>query len=471
MILEHFNYSRFKTDFYARFKDPALFEAGDTNFMKLVMECLVVRYAAKWKIRPYVFQPAPGLQVAAKRLLYRLRYKQAVAAFRNFQARPQKKVDMLLVDNGRTLIDRDGKRISFYFHYLKEFLGRQGISFLHYFESYQEQVYENDFHDQAFRAVIKVRPLTADDKQLIRHLRELLKKLEASALLTAEEMKHIRSGLTVFFESVRLWDYYLQQFQPSKAIILGHYHREGLLYACRKRKVRVIELQHGLIAKEDIFYVLPAVYKPIRNRALFADRIYTYGGYWTDILKQGSEYSAEQIDELGYYLYEDSKGTSAEESALSSFTAGKKVILVTTQPALHADFTAYLHKWLAAVHDDKLVFIVKLHPADKDAWYDSLRSESRVLVSRTRLEVLFRYATIHLSSYSTTLYDALRYNVRNYAINFPASADYVSTIVREGYASMLKEDQVPDLDKIGQTGHFDVSRYFAKPNFEKLIHS
>ncbi|HWY37022.1 MAG TPA: hypothetical protein VNY73_00590 [Bacteroidia bacterium] len=471
MILDHYSYKDFKDSFYDRIKNAEVFESGGINFMKVVLECLVVRYALKGKIRQYIFYPFPGLFIATKRF-FLTRNKTGKEKFLVFEKNyANKTYNSILVDSGRTLIDKNNNRISFYYHNIRSFLESKGVSYLHYFEKHDKDVYDNDYSDHAYREFIKFSRLTTFDRDLLKQLRSLKKKIQAENCFTEAELQNIYGGLTVFFETARVWNYYLGKFKPEKIYLLGHYHREGIIYASRKNNVKVIELQHGLIAEEDIFYVLPKIYSPIKEKGLFADKIYTYGNYWNSLLKKGFEYSPEQVKTLGYYLYEDANGSAIEEEKLKEFCNGHKVVLITTQPALHNDFCNYLNGWMSKLgNESKVRFILKLHPADTDAWYNDFASNPDVLVTRTRLEVLFKYSVIHLTSYSTTLFDSMRYNVKNFSVNFPASADYVKKIVEDGFSELLEVNEYPDLEKTAsQKTVVSYKDFFEAPNLELLL--
>jgi hypothetical protein len=471
VILDHYSYKDFKTDFYSKIKDVSIFEAGDFNFIKVITECLVVRYAIKGKIRQYVFYTFPGLFLSLKRIS-QSRNKQAVADFKKFEDKYEGKTyDVLLIDNGRTLLDKNGKKISFYFHNVRSYFFSKNISFLQYYERHDFDLYPDDFFDSGIKNHIKFSPLTVFDKELLGHLKSLFTNIKKENFFTPAETENIKSGLTVFYESAKLWNFYLTKFKPKTVFLLGHYHREGLIYACKKNKVEVRELQHGLIAEEDIFYVLPDLYKPIKDKSLFADKILTYGTYWNNLLKKGNEYAPEQIKTLGYYLYEDTSGSESEEKLLREFCKDHKVVLVTTQAALHNDFCSYVRGWMDTLKpESKIRFILKLHPADKDEWYKEFLNNNSVLISRTRLEVVFKYATIHVTSYSTTIFDAFRYNVKNYSVNFPSSADYVKTIVDDGFSELLGVNEYPDLNNISaQANRITSTDFFETPKLERLL--
>lgn len=469
MIIQHFNYSEFKGEFYKRFSDSKLFQIDDVNYIKVIMECLVVRYAIKGKIRPYIFYKYPGIFIALKRLALKVKRGNDFRSLNGYAKKSSCK-KYILVDNNRKVKDRNDNSISMYFHLVANYFNENNISYLHYFENSNDLSRNNELRDGNFHDLIKTLPLSIKERKLMRDLGVLFSKLSVCKLFTNEELEHISSGLVVFFEKYRLWNYHIGIVKPERIFILGHYHREGLILSCKQNNVEVVELQHGLIAKEDIFYVLPEIFKDIRSQSLFSDRIFTYGNYWSETLLKGFEFDDSQVKKLGYYLYEDKDGSESEEKELGLFCKGKKCILITTQPALKDDFIGYIRNWIKFLGQqmDDYAFMVKLHPADKVEWYNELSEYSNVLVTRIRLEVLFKYCDIHVTSYSTTLFDALKYNKINYSVNFPASSDYVKGVVQEGISILLQTNEFPDLANI-VTQSINASYYFEKPDFKLLL--
>ena len=50
-------FSDFKNDFYKRVPDLTLFDCGDINLLKVVLDGLKVNYVKKGKVRSYLFYP------------------------------------------------------------------------------------------------------------------------------------------------------------------------------------------------------------------------------------------------------------------------------------------------------------------------------------------------------------------------------------------------------------------------------
>jgi len=204
-------------------------------------------------------------------------------------------------------------------------------------------------------------------------------------------------------------------------------------------------LQHGLIATKDIFYVFPEVTKSIIHKALFADRILVFGEYWKSVLEKGVEYSSEKIEKIGYYLYDDFNGFDEIKDSINKFADGKKIILITTQTSLHDYFATYI-KWLANdINTNKLPYkiIVKNHPLEKPEHYKVLEGIANVKIMNCPLPLLFKQSSLHISIYSTTLFDGVRYGITGYALDVAQCSDYVNELVASGVAKKIGLNQNP----------------------------
>jgi len=79
------------------------------------------------------------------------------------------------------------------------------------------------------------------------------------------------------------------------------------------------------------------------------------------------------------------------------------------------------------------------------------------------LPILFSVANIHISIYSTTLYDALRYNLNNYTYKIKECEDYVNEIIKSRIATELIDydeffDSIDNLKKLP----FNYESFFEK---------
>jgi hypothetical protein len=219
-----------------------------------------------------------------------------------------------------------------------------------------------------------------------------------------------------------------------------HYHKEGLIYAAKKHDIKVVELQHGLIAEEDIFYILPQKVKSIVHKSLFADCILTYGNAWKNRLMKGVEYSEEQIKTIGYYHYQSSEVTKAENK-IEEMIGNKKVALFSTQTFMENTFIDYIKSIQNNIPKDYVV-IIKPHPGEKIVLYQqAFAADKNVLVVNCNLDFILSKSVFNITCYSTTVFDAMRHNLKSFAINFDRCQDYVQGFVNENLVVKVEPNE------------------------------
>ena len=274
---------------------------------------------------------------------------------------------------------------------------------------------------------------------MLREVSEVAGKTRKTAHWTDIQKQHILSALHIFFDDFRFY-YALFKQQPVKSVVfISHYHNEGLLAALEVLKIRSIELQHGLISGNDLYYQYSSVFTDGVRNAFFPNRICVYGPYWKEILMKGCEFSDAQVVVGGDYLWNAAPEEVHEQSSNS--------VLICAQKNMHADYVAYANQvavWMKSHPDWK--WIIKMHPLEKnkEAYYN-LRSLGFEIVDQERpLLSLLRESKIQISIYSTTFFDALGCGTTNYSIqNYGPYKDYAAEMIAEGVAAALSFDEDP----------------------------
>ena len=341
----------------------------------------------------------------------------------------------VILDPVRLVKDENGAYRSIYFDRVVGALGRSQVSILHQRSS---DLIQGDCDvtqlDRNWPALDDV------EKEVLKQIIGVVKRNNSFHYYTAYEKKHILSALHIFYEDFRFY-YQLFKGQPiERLIFICHYHNEGLLAAAKALNIFTIELQHGLIADNDLYYVYHEQFAGSVQNAFFPDRILVYGQYWKGILEKGCEFRPKQILIGGDYLFrlhERREDASKKEN----------LILVCAQKTLHEDYVGYgriLAKHVQDHPDWKV--IVKLHPLEKNKEeYEVLRSFGFEIVDlEWPLDVLLMRCKIQISIYSTTFFDAVGYDVVNFSLqHFGASSDYAADMVTEGVALPLEVNQNP----------------------------
>ncbi len=281
---------------------------------------------------------------------------------------------------------------------------------------------------------------------------------EAAAIKLQGFQEYLNAALQLFFE---LFHQYYAAFKGQRIdrlFLICHYHNESLIAACKILGIEVIEYQHGLIAKNDLYYVYPESIIPHRERCLFPDKIVVFGPFWRDLLCLGNEFSPEQVIVGGNYsLAPDLKPKSARHPK-------EKAILIGAQKNMADTYVAYissLQKRLAESHPEWKL-LVKLHPSEPEVEkYDQFAQATNCELhgKNSVLDVLLERSLIQISIYSTTLYDAIGLDVLNLSLqNYSSSSDYAAEMVANKVAFPLQFDDDP------------VERYFElQPRMGELL--
>ncbi|MFM7727827.1 MAG: hypothetical protein ACKO7B_14075, partial [Flavobacteriales bacterium] len=203
--------------------------------------------------------------------------------------------------------------------------------------------------------------------------------------------------------------------------------------------IKSIELQHGLIAGNDLYYQYSDVFRNGVKDAFFPDNIFVYGSYWKNILLKGCEFRESDIVEAGDYLWQPEQ--NKEEIQKSN------IVLICAQKGFHSDYLNYaksLKPWMDKHHDWK--WVIKMHPLEKrkSEYYTLSNFGFEVVDQEQSLNTLLCSARIHISIYSTTFYDALGYDVVNFSLqDYGTASDYARALTKEGVALPLRIDEDP----------------------------
>ena len=457
------SFSEFKKSFYGKTSDLSLYDCGDINLLKVVLDGLKVNYIGRWNIRLPFFYPA-----------FLWRAWRGVQRRRHPGGRPatNAKARVVLVDlNGRSETSREGVPVSFYFDRLARLLQRE--DYIHVIESTKSKGYPHDIALRGYDA-LQFRPLNAYERQLRRQLLQTYARIKRSRKFDRAELKNIRIAIQSFFNQFKIWNELLSSLPSLRvALVQQHYHHEGLLLALRVNKIRAYEIQHGLIAASDIFYVFPKTVAAIRKKALFPDKILVYGEYWKQVLLKGSEFVADDIVVLGDFRAK--KPGDTPDPTVAGFISGTKIILVSSQTFMHEQYTGYtkeLSLLLEKNYPDWKI-VLKLHPNEREESYGALGGHKNVLVTKVTIGQLFPLANIHISVYSTTLYDALGYGLVNFSLQMEGFEDYTRDIVRDGIAHRLGRSEDPIAASLSKKGTSGPARNLVYDDFEKhsaLLH-
>lgn len=426
-------FSSFKERFYGRNKDLTLFDCMEFNLLKVVLDGLFVDYASKSKLFVYFHYPVFLVRIIF--FLKRIQYKSNIKKIKQELSFIN---DKKIILRGTYKLEQ-GVKSSRVFNNITKELSSDSYCFIN-------DVRLKDTNSKAdldlaylYNDVV-YQSLSKEEVTLLKELQNTYSKIEKESKFDKLELINIRFAIQKFFLDYLKWSRILKESKAKYFIFRCHYHFEGMLLALKRKGIKTIELQHGLIAEEDIFYVMPKVVAIVAERALFADEIWVYGEAWKNTLLKGGEYPVGKIKFFGYYV--DDK-IVVNESLLNILNVkkGRKVILVTTQTGLHEKFIEYIN-WLKVDMNNKglwmsYLIVIKAHQNEEKGIYNELLEQDNVCLYEGNIDSIFNESDIMLSVYSTTIIEALRFKINCYSLFVERYSDYIDSFVKKGYSRKL----------------------------------
>ena len=265
-----------------------------------------------------------------------------------------------------------------------------------------------------------------------------LKKIEVH--VGRDDFPYYTGVAANFLHEFMFWNTAIAGSRLKKLYIVTHYHQEGLIAAARHAGVFIVELQHGLISKHDLYYVYDLKFENLYKKSFFPDELWCFGEYWNRKFQNSADVKSMKISVKGDFRWVNQR---IEQSVK------RNVIVVATQKNMFAEYSRLimrLDELLKNYADWSCE--VKLHPLENNAEAYAqlpLSEKVKILPIETSIQEVLASCKIQISIYSTTFYDALGQDVFNFAwTDSGVSSDYVSEVISESIAVPieLKEDIV-----------------------------
>lgn len=231
--------------------------------------------------------------------------------------------------------------------------------------------------------------------------------LEKRIVLNAVKRKLAR------FEGARICYSFVLKYRNSKALLLiDSNSRFGQIAAAKQHNIPVIELQHGVIGKDNAGYQWnKALFSNKRNIPL-PDRILVFGKLWQDMLSQNGFWKKEEIQPVGSALIDQYRNFQKKRIKVPECIH----ILFTTDWTLSHRSIIFWKKFrnLVELHKTKMQYevLIKPHPCETDykTTYKSLTSSEKVnfnlLAGDESTYNAMLASDLHISFASTTLLES-----------------------------------------------------------------
>jgi hypothetical protein len=423
MAFRPIDFNIIQTEFEQRFPNGKLFEGKNFNYIKLVQHGLS-------------YSMTNSDEKLLKNNLFGSWFRFKLKSWINSKRRkvkfyPPKSEKILIVEGRRKLKLPTGEEISPITHLIRESILSTEYS---WWDTTGAFAKETDF---SLKDLSSWFPRTSEiQNEIYFELKGVLRQIKKAGALSNLEFQYVESAFFVFFESFRRWHALLTTAAPKTLLGITHYHNEGCLAAAKLHGIKTIELQHGLISKHDLYYVYPKQYLEAVSKGLFPDEIWLFGNFWKQVLEQGAESGSMKSVVIGNFT---------TDSALKSESIAKENrVLLCAQKNLsqpYIDWIRFMKKDILPLHPEWRL-IVKLHPLESqiDKYFAEADERVEVLPNSASLNEELKRAKIQVSIYSTTFFDALGMQVKNFSLtDIGFSGDYATEMVTLGVAESLKQ--------------------------------
>lgn len=423
MAYRPIDFNIIQNEFEQRFPDGKLFEGKNFNYIKLVQHGLSYAMTGAddklLKKNPFgswwLFKLKSRIHSRRNKLL-------------NFI--PQKSENILFLEGKRKLKLPTGEEISPITHLIRETVLSTEYS---WWDTTGAFAKEADF------SVVNLSnwfPSTsAILREIYEELKEVLRKMKGARVFSEIEFQYVESAFYVFLQSFHRWHALLSIAQPKILVGITHYHNEGCLAAARILGIKTIELQHGLISKHDLYYVYPSKYRAALSKGIFPNEIWLFGNFWKDALQKGAESEFMKPIVIGNFMTDVAVKSEAMEKENRVLLCAQKNL---SQP--YIEWIRFMKMDILPRHPDWKL-IVKLHPLESnlETYFAEAGEQVEVLPVSASLNEELKRAKVQVSIYSTTFFDAIGMEVKNYALDdIGFSQDYAAEMVTLGVAESLK---------------------------------
>lgn len=340
----------------------------------------------------------------------------------------------LFLEDGRFATDDQGVRHSLYFEKIIAHTPENERTII---QLRGEVDLNSDYGIEQVKASVGAAVLDQNLSKMLAEAKLVVQRVQKLPL-SAEEKQYFASAMHVFIEEFAFYNTLFVGQKTEKCFFCTHYHREGLIAGAVANGIEIIELQHGLIAENDLYYAYPDYVKKATKHTLFPDKLLLFGEYWRQVLLRGSERNPEDCLAIGDYSYSTDRPPVDKAN----------VIFIGAQKNMAQPYVDYVISQLKRLETDYPGWKIKLkmHPLEKQVkLYQSIDHPQFELIGNDGdLHSLLAECRIQISIYSTTFFDSLGMEVVNLSLqNYTEYSDYAADMIKENVAFPLEVDQDP----------------------------
>lgn len=221
---------------------------------------------------------------------------------------------------------------------------------------------------------------------------------------------------------IHIYDKLIGYYRPKVIYLKSAYSplKQIFIYSCKKRNIKVVEVQHGHIYPYHIGYLLPLNINKLD--CLFPDVIYIWSEYYKRILLKNG-WSNLRIRVIGDFTYNEE--LSCKKIIKSKKTEDFKnnysnIITIISQHTLTYEINMFLNG-IEKIPKDTIV-LIKLHPrlqlTQEEKFSKRVRENNNlVLVKEGNLKKYLDISDLVIGVYSTAIVEALELGKRVHLID------------------------------------------------------
>ena len=209
-----------------------------------------------------------------------------------------------------------------------------------------------------------------------------------------------------------------------KAIFVNCFYsvmHQAIIYAAKKSNVKVLEIQHGVIGKNQYYY--NPTYKSID--LLLPDYLLAHNQYVSNHINSHYIQSDKVIPFGNFYL--NYKITSREKSLNMNLKHQyEKIILISHQDSVEKKLLSIINK--LAINNQNICFLVSMRYSKTQK--KMLKSKGNLIFINEDIYDMILICDLHISIYSTFILETLYSGIPNILLNInKLSEDYFSKIL------------------------------------------
>ncbi|NMC59295.1 MAG: hypothetical protein GYA51_07935 [Candidatus Methanofastidiosa archaeon] len=326
-------------------------------------------------------------------------------------------------------------------------------------EKIQNKIFSANLYKSDFVILIKLIEIIIS----IIHYNEIkcfCKNIDNSSTSTPISKKECKIRLLKFYSEYIFFNKLIKLISPRKAILICHYSKEPFIASCKHYGIKVIEFMHGQILPEHPYYNNRNISEEFSRafKHLIPDYIGVYGNYWKESLINGKIFKESTIINIGYYI------KAPLYKSKNNYTK-RKLIVISSSPQVQDEIISYLKYLQKRLNNEEWKIIIKPHPSEDFSKYYEIIDNKFLYLRMIDIYKLLSKCDIHIGTLSTVIFEAIRFNVKNYVLFIDRYKHYCEYIVSSGVAEKLDFFDIPKLNNNFQV---DRIKFFDNYKYEKI---